>query len=114
MNCEELFFKLRDPSVIRKLWQDTQENKEEEQEFQTEHSLALSLSSASHNTKELIQLNGVSVSQENQTKSVQVKPVIFVGSSVDNDIVIKSKYVSRKQLMIVEDKKADKTKDKEC
>lgn len=111
MNCEELFFKLRDPSVIRKLWQDSQENKEE-LEFQSEYSLSLSLSSALHKTTEVIQLNGATVTQDNQTKPVQIKPAVFVGSSVDNDIVIKSKYVSRKQLMIVEDKKLEKSKEK--
>lgn len=41
---------------------------------------------------------------------MKFKPVIFVGSAADNDIVIKSKYVSRKQVMIIEDKKGDKNK----
>lgn len=37
-------------------------------------------------------------------------PVVLIGSSADCDIVLKSKYISRKQLAIIEDKRQEKLK----
>jgi hypothetical protein len=37
----------------------------------------------------------------------------MVGSAMDCDLIIKTKYISRKQMLIIEDIKQDKTKQTE-
>lgn len=44
---------------------------------------------------------------------VRFVPSIMVGSAVDSDLIIKTKYISRKQMLIIEDIKQDKTKQTE-
>jgi hypothetical protein len=112
MNVEEMLFKLRDPLILQRLKQESQEHQEEEA-FKAERLLSLSLASSSLNTLEKLELNGELIKHDSVERAVQTKPVIFVGSAADNDIVIKSKYVSRKQVMIIEDRKAEKTKEKD-
>lgn len=40
---------------------------------------------------------------EGQEKDVRLPPAIMVGSSADCDLTLKSKYISRKQMVIIED-----------
>jgi hypothetical protein len=113
MNCEELLLKVRDPAVLQRIWQETQESKEPEP-FRSEHTLRLSLRLASDSTLlEKVEVSGEGVKTDAGERPLQSKPVVFVGSAADNDIVIKSKYVSRKQLMLVEERRPEKGKEKE-
>ena len=45
-------------------------------------------------------------------KKVRKPPVVMVGSSADNEIVVNSKYVSRRQLMLVEETKRESKTEK--
>jgi len=38
-------------------------------------------------------------------KMVKMVPVVMVGSGIDCDLAINSKYVSRKQMLIIEEEK---------
>jgi hypothetical protein len=49
INCEELLLKVRDPAVLQRLWQETQESKEEEP-FKSDHKLRLTLVQAAEST----------------------------------------------------------------
>ena len=44
---------------------------------------------------------------QGEEKDVKLSPAISVGSSVDCDITLKSKYISRKQMTIIEEVKSD-------
>ena len=44
-------------------------------------------------------------------QDVKLSPAIIVGSSSDNDITLKNKYISRKQMIITEEQKALKGSD---
>ena len=39
---------------------------------------------------------------------MKLPPVVLVGSAGDCDFVLKSKYISRKQMLIIEEKKSIK------
>ena len=44
---------------------------------------------------------------QGQEKDVKLCPAIIVGSSSESDIPLKSKYISRKQMVIIEELKSD-------
>lgn len=44
-------------------------------------------------------------------KDVKLPPAVMVGSSQDCDIVLKNKYISRKQMLIIEEVKSGKIKE---
>lgn len=61
----------------------------------------MSLLLVANNTSDEIVGSRNKIKINGNLKDLQKQSIIFIGSSSDNDIVIKSKYISRKQLMIV-------------
>jgi hypothetical protein len=51
----------------------------------------------------VFELSGEDTMIEGKKASVKHAPTIIFGSSVDSDIKIKNKYVSRKQFMVIEE-----------
>lgn len=46
-----------------------------------------------------------------EEKDVKLSPAVLLGSAADCDIVLKNKYISRKQMAIIEDLKTGKMKE---
>lgn len=44
---------------------------------------------------------------QGQEKDVKLSPAVVFGSSPESDITLKSKYISRKQMVIIEETKSD-------
>lgn len=102
-----MFLRLREPEVISRLWQLSQE-KISLYPFISESSLVLRISNGD-SEDQIIGVTGQKlILPEGEEKDVKKPPIVMIGSAVDSDIVLKSKYISRKQMIIIEDRKPDK------
>lgn len=83
--------------------------------FQSQSSMVIHLQNQDQSIDQIIGVTGQKlILPQGVERDVKLPPVVLVGSANDCDFVLKSKYISRKQMLITEQKKPFKQIQQKC